>query len=165
MATITVGETTNISTAGGPSAGTTYLILANPVSSNCTITSVTTKFLNHVTNVKIGLFYGSGSSWTMRSSTTLGSVASGVVTTTGLSLTANANDVIGIYGTFTPYTSSSGSGVKQYNGDAFTGGSKTYSDTGFFKTFTLYGTGSVVKWNSIQISKWDNSVVSKINQI
>lgn len=166
MATFTIGDSNATYPSFTPSNAATVLLLANPVTTAGSITSITTKFSSPASNIKVGLFYGSGTSWTLRSAVTLGSVSSGIVTTSGLSLDAQVGDVLGIYGNMNIYTTNTGTGCKQYFGDAFGGGTQTYSDVGMYKTFTFYGNLiTKIKINGVSISKWNGVVITKFNGI
>lgn len=77
----------------------TFITLYNPATVDFTMTSAQTYAQSAMTGVKIGSFYGSGTTWTCRDSDTVGSVGSGLRTIDGLSVNFKSGDYIGIVAT------------------------------------------------------------------
>jgi hypothetical protein len=95
-------------------------------------------------NVKVGTLYGSGTSYTSRDYTTIGSVSAGYNSFTGISIDVETGDFLGLY-TSLGYIADSGSGTGYYRcaGDQFGTGAQTYTlNSGH--TVSLYATGETV---------------------
>ena len=123
----------------------TTITYNTPANANGTITTVELwPYASNLIAVKVGTFYGSGTSWTNRAYASIGNVTYGSKQTfSGLSIAVNTNDVIGYYNTggYLEATTSGGSGLGQYSGDAFTGGAKTYNNSMTGYIISLRGTG------------------------
>jgi len=113
-------------------AAYTELDTTNPANGNGTITYIELWFVTNATGVKVGTFYGSGTSWTSRGYASLGDVAAGSKKTfSGLSIAVQTGDIIGVY-----YATgqielglTGGSGVLWKAGDQFGAGAQTYTAT------------------------------------
>jgi len=130
------------STFGG--AGYTFLNEENPANASGTIDTVEIYANSEMSGIKVGTFYGSGTSWTLRDYTTVGTAASGEKTTyTGLNIQVEEGDLIGIYytGGLIEKDTSGALGLLTYSGDAFDGGTYTYTEDSD-GAVSLYASGS-----------------------
>lgn len=134
--------------SGNPIGGWSQTILdkTNPANNTGVIDTVKTWSTGVLSNVKVGTFYGSGTSWDDRDYQTLGTIYSGSEQTfTGLSIDVSADDIIGHYNTSQTYnlmcTTSGGSGVLYANGDKFGQGAVAYNLLNATYWVSLYGTG------------------------
>ena len=128
-----------------PNGGATCIDKTGPANANGTITSFKIYTSSGITGCKMGTFYGSGTSWTNRAGSTIGTVSSGTQTFTGLNCSVQTNDIIGIYYTYSAYSyinvsSAGGSGYGYANGDKFGAGSATYGMAPNYR-ISMYGTG------------------------
>jgi len=127
------------------SASLTRLNTINPVSTAGTITVVEIFAALEMTGVKVGTFYGSGTSWQCRSFASLGTVTAGSKQRfTGLSITAEVGDILGIYYTSgsiestTAWTTSVASLFR--SADNFSNGVQTYTSSTKLLSFCSVGT-------------------------
>jgi len=99
--------------------------------------------LKNGAGVKIGTFYGSGTSWTSRDYETIGSVTAGSKQTfSGLDCDVKTDDVLGAIFTSGKYEANDGgSNLYFVSGDKFGGGTTTYTYYGIFD-LSLYATGT-----------------------
>ena len=98
MSFITVGASTfKDGTSWNP--GNTYLDRTNPANYTGIIGYVNVDIYTNVTGLFVGYFYGSGTSWTLRSYANIGSLLAGNRTVSGLSCAISVGDIIGIYNT------------------------------------------------------------------
>jgi hypothetical protein len=127
----------------------TGLLLNNPVNADGVLDTCQYYINWHdCENVRVGTFSGSGASWTPRDYEDLGGVSVGALgTSTGLNITAYANDVIGIKaytGTicniWIDTTGGAGNGVALYTGDGFSG-TQSYTVNSAWD-MSLYATGT-----------------------
>lgn len=128
-------------------SGETFLYRGNPVSNSTTITKVKFYAGFGITGVKIGFFYGSGTSWTCRSYVTVGDTSAGL-TSYDCSLSVQAGDIIGMFSTnsiayWVDGEASGGSGELYYAGDAFTGGPYTFTLGSAVSILSIEGEGGV----------------------
>lgn len=126
------------------SSGYTLIDLTNPANESGALDIIEIWTATNGTGVKVGTFYGSGTSYTNRDYETLGSVASGSKHTfTGLSCSVQTGDFLGVYlGSGTAESSNSGgSGFYYKSGDQFGAGSQTYGAGGSATRIAIYGTG------------------------
>lgn len=167
MAAIDIGTSpANGNTVTGAS-GETTLDLANPANDTGTLTSFEVWMANEATSsVKVGTFYGSGTSWTLRDYEDLGAVAAGSKQTfTGKSCSVSANDCIGgkpNSGNFEA-NSTGGSGILYYSGDSFTGGAKTYTLWSGAKG-SIYATGETAAagWTTAKLGSIASASIIKV---
>ena len=126
--TFTVGSAPT-DRAGNISCCQTVLDKANPSTVSGTISSVEFYTAQAITGCKVGTFYGSGTSWTLRDYEAIGSVAAGSSTVSGLSITVQPGDIIGVYFTTGALDASTtgGVGVLYKAGDQFVSGAVTYA--------------------------------------
>ena len=133
----------------GSTEGANYTILLkdSPATRNVIVTTVELFNDGSMQNIKVGSFYGSGTSWTNRAYASLGNTASFPAkrTYTGLSIQFMKDDLIGIYFSaaaiqkdLTGYA-----GILKKSGDVFGGGAETYSLTEN-ETLSLCGFGVIV---------------------
>jgi hypothetical protein len=129
--------------ANTATTGLTFLDANNPANADGHITSVELWFETDATGVKVGTFYGSAITYTMRSYATIGNVTSGSKQTfTGLSIDVVSGDWIGIYAASggISFDSSGGTAMWWGLGDLFDAGSKTYSNLSGY-IMSSYGSG------------------------
>lgn len=173
MATINVGwAATNRALSGG---GTFSRALYNPTAAKAngtgSITSIAFYIASNVSaGGKVGLIYNGWTSSITRSIYTLGSMAVGLNTISGLSMAVVIGDSIGFYlgsGSI-DIGSDASSLIISHNGDRITTGGSWTGGTLAYQ-FSCLGTGETQatgkKWNGITISKWNGVTVSKINTI
>lgn len=114
--------------------GYTTLLVNGVAGSSGTITAISLMAsFSNMTGIKVGTFYGSGTSWTNRAYATIGDVAANSQQTfTGLSIAVETGDIIGIF-------ANAGSIIEQdvsanllyFYGDAVAlGGAHTYAASG-----------------------------------
>ena len=129
---------------GSFGAGYTTLDKTNPANIDGIITSFDIFADVNLTGCKMGVFSGSGTSWTIRNYATIGAVTAGSKQTfTGLSVSVVAGDIIGIYfsaGTLNR-NPSGGSGVLYASGDKFSSGATTYTLDDLDEKLALHGAG------------------------
>jgi len=151
MAAIDVGYSGGINTYQTYFSYTT-ITKYNAANDTGKITSVLINFNaegNNGANVKVGTFYGSGVSFTVRDYATIGTVTKGSDQTfTGLDIDVSTDDYIGVY--YTDGFISIGTGATdtriRYNGDAFaTGGAITYTAFGDYYVY-VSGIGTTSGW-------------------
>jgi hypothetical protein len=119
-----------IDRGGNNVSGFTYIFLDTPCNKNGNITSVELWFVIDAANVVVGTMYGSGTDYTPRASSVLGSIGAGSkIITSGLSIAAQTGDFIAV--TFTAgnieWASSGGAGVYYKSGNQFGAGTQTYT--------------------------------------
>lgn len=125
--------------------GYTNIPKNNPVNANGVITSVEVWANGNMTGLKVGTFFGSGTSWTNRDYETIGNVTAGSKQTfSGLSIDTQTNDLLGCVNTGgnieTDTTGGSGHYWKKY--DEFVTVTRTYAESDPTMTvFSLYATG------------------------
>jgi len=123
----------------------TYITLGNPANDTGTIDYFEIYTGDALVAVKLGTFYGSGTTWTNRDYETLGDVVGTPDTFSGLDCDVSTNDVLGIYGTGTPgdlrQSSTGGSGRLYKAGDQFGTGEQTGYTLSANYDLSLYGTG------------------------
>ena len=125
----------------------TFITPTNPANADGILDIFKLRYLNAGTGVKVGTFYGSGTSWTSRDSETIGDVAAGSEQTfSGKNCDVSANDLVGLYtgATGDSEASSSGSGVQPLykSGDQFGAGTQTYIQHTLGYDFSIYATGT-----------------------
>lgn len=113
-------------------SGYTWILIDNPVMESGKLTSIDTWAYTDLSNLKVGTFYGSGTSWTSRDYAYIGSVTAGSMQTfSGLNITAEIGDHIGLYfdGGYIRYNTSGYNGRFQSTtiGDKFGAGTQTYN--------------------------------------
>lgn len=172
MAIITVGGGSFISSSSlSGLQNFTSVDTTAPANDTGTINTFSCSFyVSNGTGVKIGTFYGSGTSYTNREFATIGTVAYGSIQTfSGLNVGVVTGDFIGtVYTAGSPYKSNAYTGSGRYAayGDKFDGTTNTY----YYQDLTalsFQGTGVTAgkNWQGITISKWNGIAISKINNI
>ena len=147
MATIEIGVN-NISATNTTYAAGDTVLNRNPADRSGMLTQFEIYFTENATGVKIGTFYGSGTSWTNRDYETIGSVTAGAKRTyTGLDCDVSKDDRIGAYwltGTIRRWYAFQGV-ISYYSkpSDQFGTGTQTYSKTDY-SSFFLYGLGTTI---------------------
>jgi len=143
MASIDVGSA---AIASGSNYGPlwTRINLTNPANATGVLDTVELYFVGaNGTNVKVGTFYGTTTTKTLRDFEIIGTVNLGSKQTfSGLSFDVSTDDCIGIYytdGSLTVTTSGGGGGIHKY-GDQFGAGIVTYDWTASEK-MSIYATG------------------------
>jgi hypothetical protein len=127
----------------------TYLDLNNAANASGTINQVQIYANTALSGVKVGTFTGSGVSWAVHDSETIGDVSAGSVQTFDVELTTTAADVLGIYFAGSLEADSTGSlGVLYYAGDGTVAGAKTYTSYDASAQISLYGTGETASGSS-----------------
>ncbi len=145
MALIDIGPGA-LDRAGQINGELTYIDLANPANDTGTITSFELWFVNNATDVKVGTFSGSGTSYTSRDYETIGSVTAGSKQTfSGLDIDVVTGDFAGFYFNAGDVESnnSGGSGVYKKLGDQFGQGAQTYELYADW-VISIYGTGTTI---------------------
>lgn len=138
------------------SSGSTYLLKDGVAGSSGTITAVTFWFKTNATGVKVGTFYGSGTSWTNRAYVTIGSVTAGSLQTfAGLSIAVEPGDIIGYFATTGDIEADNPSSPNVYDkvgGDTFAlGGTQTYislGSSGMLSVGTVSLTAPLISFSS-----------------
>lgn len=125
--------------------GYTTIQMGNPANASGKITSFEVYANTDLAGLKMGTFYGSGKSWTVRDYETIGSVTGGSKQTfTGLDCDVSADDCLGAYrssGTMERDTFYQ-EGIVYKSGDYFGGGTNTYTTIGAGQIAdSYYGTG------------------------
>ena len=102
-------------------SGLTGIFLNNPANTSGTITNINIYLRGAVTGLKIGTFYGSGSSYTLRDYNTIGSLGVGIHELTGLNINVQSGDFIGAYYTtgLLSVATSGYAGIYGKSGDSF----------------------------------------------
>jgi hypothetical protein len=131
----------------------TYLDLTNPCNAIGYVNTVqiytdANATYYPIASLRVGVFYGSDTSWTCRASASLGKVTTtGVKTITGLNLSCDVNDILGTYftqgspaGASVHCGNTGGSGRLQYSGSGFTG-TQTYTVSSSTGWVSSYATG------------------------
>lgn len=137
----------------------TNINLDNPANASGVLNSFKIKINVNNSTVKVGTFYGSGTSYTMRDYETWASITSGSEQTlTGVNCDVSTSDLVGLYsGTAGVQDSASGgSGVLYVDGDNFHAGAHTYTTTGTGWRMVLYGSGVTVPDAPTNVSATDN---------
>ncbi len=123
----------------------TYIDLNNPANASGKITSVSFYYSNNGngTDVRIGVFYGSGTSYTCRSFAVIGTVAQGSKQDFPVSLQVVAGDFLGFYqsGGFIYTDSSGGIDIMWKAGDQTEAGTQTYASAGATYRHATEGSG------------------------
>lgn len=125
---------------------------------------------NDLTDLCFGFFYGTWrTSMYCRSAVNVGTAPAGFCSIfTGLELEALANDYIAAYYSSTGYYNNLTLGGFS-SGNILSAGSGPYSFSGTTWVPKIYGQGVIPdagkKWQGITISKWNGTVVSKINNV
>lgn len=119
-----------------------YTLIVNQNAANDTgvIDTVEVWAYSTLGSAKVGLFYGSGTSYTPRDYASIGTVFSGAKRTyTGLSIDVETGDIIGLHSTY-GYLEVDGSGGSSFyrSGDGF-GGTNSYTSDN--DQYSIYGTG------------------------
>jgi len=143
VGTIDVGSTAS-DRGAQVGANYTYLDVNNPVASAGTINVVEIwASITIPAGGKIGTFYGSGTSWQVRSFATLGEITAGSKVIVGrLSITAEIGDILGIFTNTSGYVeedTTGGGGVLGKSGDAFSGGPYTFATMDASGVLSIYG--------------------------
>ena len=127
------------------SFGKTLIDLANPANATGVLTSIDLWFYSQsATGVKVGTFFGTGTSYTNRDTVALGTVTSGSKQTfSELNCAVEIGDFIGIFFTdgYIEGATSGGSSVYYNNADQFGTGQQTYAPL-TDAVMSIYGTGS-----------------------
>lgn len=147
MATIDIGAGAT-DRASSATTDKTQIDLNNTANDNGVLDTLELYFTtgNDGANIKMGTFYGSGTSWTSRDWETLGAVISGSKQTfTGKSVDVATGDAIGLYGTAgeLEVAASGGSGMLYKAGDRFGTGTESYT-LASGRIGSLYGTGDPI---------------------
>jgi hypothetical protein len=151
MGVISIGEAC-IDRAVGFSTAFTVLAVGNPANLSGYITTVEVWFSLSCNGIKIGTFYGSGSTYTCRDYATA-NVASGYVSIPDLHIRVEQGDLIGIWssdGVQIDVTTSGGQGIKYKSGDQFNAGTVSgYTTTLTTRVISLHGTGLTGRNNAM----------------
>jgi len=125
-----------------------YLSLNNPANESGALTSIEIWCASNISaGLKVGTFYGSGTSWTCRDYATLGAITAGSKQTFEVNIAVEAGDIIGIYSPSTGVEmDTSGGGGLLYNGgeDWFDSNPHNYSSIGGWD-FSVYGIGATIE--------------------
>jgi hypothetical protein len=145
MAAIDVGSAATTRITVFPK-GYTFIDISNPANATGNITSVELYFYGNATGVIVGIFYGSGTSYTCRDYESVGAVTGGSKQTKNVTLTVTTGDFIGLY---VPSDSpgqiyldvSGGSGGYYKTGNQTATGTQTYLG-GDSYPISIYGIGA-----------------------
>lgn len=135
------GATDRVSSSAG---GMTILAVGNPANANGKLNSMEVWSSVLLSGTKMGTFYGSGTSRTMRDYESIGAVTGGSKQTfTGLDCDVQTNDILGIYFSLGSIEQdvSGGDGILYKFGDCFAGGANTYSSSAGY-AISVYATGT-----------------------
>ena len=127
--------------------GDTRIDKTNPANETGTIDTIEIWHNTDGTDVKVGTFYGSGTSYTNRDYELIGSVASGSKQIfTGKSCDCQAGDLLGWYATSgnLEANATGGTGYFYKSGDQFGAGTQTYTSGSDATKQAVYGTGPTV---------------------
>jgi hypothetical protein len=138
-------------------ANVTFIDIANPANAHGILTSFEIWAYANLAGCKIGTFFGSGTSYTMRDSVTIGDVTAGSKQTfIGKSVRCAVGDFLGIYYATgkIEYDTSGGSGVYGAAGDKFNGVAAAY---GLYASnvMSIYATGTETALNHEQAHQLD----------
>jgi hypothetical protein len=119
----------------------TIICAYNPANEAGTITSVQVYMTRNTTGMKVGTFYGSGSSWTCRAAASLGDVTGGSEQSFSVSLACEAGDILGLYYSdgATDYDGGSGALLGYCAGDQTDGSTDTYDTYDGTAMASVYG--------------------------
>ena len=121
--------------------GYTLIDIDNPANETGHITSVELWFNTNATGVKVGVFYGSGASYTCRAYATIGNVTAGSKQTFAVDIAVQAGDFLGVYFATGQIEQGTGANYGYYKfGDQTGSGTKTYSSAASY-AFSVYATG------------------------
>ena len=136
--------TAAIDRAAARSANNTTLVVSNPTNANGTFDTFEIWLATNCSTVKVGTWYGSGTSYSCREFYNAGAQVSGSKQTiSGVSVDAQTNDMVGelhLGGTW-ELTVSGGTGCYSVAGDQTDGGSDTYTLQSAWE-LSLYATGT-----------------------
>jgi len=128
------------------SQGVAHICKDNPANADGTVTSVEIWANYQLSGCEIAMFYlVSGTTFSTRSNTTIGTVSPGSKQTfSGLSLSVATGDYIGFYVTLGSIerSSSGGSGYWYKHGDYIPTTNTSFTDSGTTRIVSLYGTGT-----------------------
>jgi hypothetical protein len=144
MAIIEVGPSA-INRASATAAGNTVIDLANPANDTGNIDTLTCYVASATTNCKIGIFYlVSGTTYKCRSSYNAGSLGTGLNTFTGLSLSVQAGDFIGVYTQAGTIDRADSGGTSCYVVGEYcdAGDQASYTTSGQARIISVHGSGS-----------------------
>lgn len=153
-------------------AGYTYVDLANPSNAIGYLTSVEVWFRTTGVGLKVGIFYGSPTTYTCRSLVTIGDVTAGSKQTfSGFSIKIDLGDYIGFYWTSggMAYAGSGGTTIYYALGDSIVINQKTNFTVLSGYRFAGYGIGSESQWGSNYLharrDRMDMKAISTHNNI
>ena len=132
MGLIDVGPGATNRASTSTTTGYTNLLRGNPANDTGKLTSFEVWANSDLSGVKIGTFYGSGTSWTSRDVESIGNVTAGSKQTfTGKDCDVQTGDIIGAYrtGGNMERDTSGGDGAAYKSGDQFGAGTQTYTDS------------------------------------
>ena len=133
--------------ASSTSSTNTYLAVGNPANADGKLTSFEIWAKSNLSGVKMGTFYGSGTSWTRRDYESIGNVTAGSKQTfTGKDCDVSVNDLLGLFfsGGSIEYTLGPlGEGLYYKYLDQFGAGTQTYALTAD-ESFSIYATGATL---------------------
>lgn len=169
MAAIDVGSDAIDRTNNESIINYTVINLNNAANETGVITSVEIWLLSgfNASNAKIGVFYGSGTTYTCRGYVSIGSITSGSKQTfTNLNLPITAGDFIGIYATAgrIERSTSGGNNVLSYPGDQTASGAVTYNTSGG-SIISLYGIGATVNVGPANLKSYNTNLKANIKSI
>ena len=149
MVDIDIGTGAVTTGEGGWPATWNVIAKGNPANATGTIDTIEIYSADDLTDVKVGTFYGSGTSYSNRDYVTIGSVTSGSKQTftedsgsNTISIEVVEGDLIGIYWSsgFIEQETHSGVGFYYKSGDQFGAGEQTYTFIDG-REISVYGTG------------------------
>ena len=165
MAAITIGAAATDRATNVPIAGFTMIDLTGPCSADGSIDTLQFWFNVAGEGVVAGTFYGSGTSWTSRDSTAIGTVSSGSMQEfTGLDITAHEDDCPGIYATDGKIDrdATGGGNALRDSGNQFGTGTQTYAVYDSDAITSIYGTGTTAEYIADMYSSASLSAVGNL---
>jgi hypothetical protein len=167
MGVITIGLTVSNRDSAANFSNST-IIYRNAASATGKINTFNIWVNTDMPNLKIGVFSKSGSNFTCRSYTTIGTATAGSKSYTGLDLDVVAGDYIGTYwSTGGKIEADSGGGNYWFkSGDNFTNGSQSYTDNSGYSddAFSINGTGTSAD-GPANLKSWNGLAKASIKSI
>jgi hypothetical protein len=146
-------------------SSSTIIDKANPANGTGSLDSFEFYAYTQCASVKVGTFYGSDTSWTMRDYESIGTVNSGSKQTfTGKDCTVNTNDLLGVYYSsgYLERSATGGSGFLSKSGDQFGNGTVTYSSSDT-QRIGIYATGTTTAgWTTAKLGGITSASIIKV---
>jgi hypothetical protein len=121
--------------------GYTVVCVTNPANDSGIIDTFQSFVRYKAAIFKVGVFSKSGDICTCRDFASIGAVAAGANTFTGLSISVEKDDIVGHYSSGSTEKGGGGSGAAQIAGDKFDGSEIDFTGAWGSSNISLYGTG------------------------